>query len=164
MLFGQRYLLVTIDEGHLFRNVGPKHWATLVIVERGLLRLIMMATPLHTSMKVSFLCFILEKILTSEIYFPGCFHDGTSCWHSPLFSEQGFKEEKEGAAAQWKACKVLLEEEMYLEDDSPETRALRVLSVGVAVRMQKQFEEGNLSCDYLRTNKSLEFLLSLQRV
>lgn len=57
-----------------------------------------------------------------------------------FFSEEAFKEEKEDAAAQRKARKVLLEEEIYLEDDSPETRALRVLSVGVAVRMQKQFE------------------------
>lgn len=57
-----------------------------------------------------------------------------------FFSDQAFKEEKEDAAAQRKARKVLLDEEMYLEDDSPETRALRALSVGVAVRMQKQFD------------------------
>jgi hypothetical protein len=57
-----------------------------------------------------------------------------------FFSEQAFIEEKEDAVAQRKARKVLLKEKMYLKDDSPETRALRLLSVGVSLRMQKQFE------------------------
>jgi TATA-binding protein-associated factor len=52
-LFGLDYLSVTIDEAHEFRNVGPKNLAALSILEKANARLIMTATPLQTSTKVS---------------------------------------------------------------------------------------------------------------
>lgn len=53
-LFNHTYYSVTIDEAHLFRNVGPKHFAALALFEHAQLRLVLTATPLHTSTKVSF--------------------------------------------------------------------------------------------------------------
>ncbi|KAJ3560425.1 hypothetical protein NP233_g10845 [Leucocoprinus birnbaumii] len=50
-LFGQWFLTVTVDEAHHLRNLGIKHTATLRLLEKSNLRLIMTATPLHTSSK-----------------------------------------------------------------------------------------------------------------
>jgi len=51
-LFGQRYLSCATDEAHKFRNVGPKHFAVLLIMERTAARFAATATPLHTGPKV----------------------------------------------------------------------------------------------------------------
>lgn len=51
-LFDHTYYSVTIDEAHLFRN-SPKHFAALALARCAKLRLILTATPLHTSTKVS---------------------------------------------------------------------------------------------------------------
>ena len=53
-IFDYAYLSVTLDEAHLFRNIGPKHYAALNLLKQGHLRLILTATPLHTSTKVGF--------------------------------------------------------------------------------------------------------------
>lgn len=52
-LFGHSYLTVIIDEAHHMRNPGKKHISILKLLERATVRLIMTATPLHTSSKVS---------------------------------------------------------------------------------------------------------------
>jgi len=52
-LFGQQYLSVTLDEGHIFRNVNAKHSAARLIMKQARVRLVLTATPLHTSTKVS---------------------------------------------------------------------------------------------------------------
>ena len=52
-IFDYMYLSVTLDEAHLFRNVGPKHFAALSLLMQAHLRLVLTATPLHTSTKVS---------------------------------------------------------------------------------------------------------------
>ena len=54
-LFGLKFLSVTIDEAHEFRNVGGKHSAALAILDKARARLIMSATPLQTSTKVNFI-------------------------------------------------------------------------------------------------------------
>jgi hypothetical protein len=51
-LFGQRYLSITLDEAHGFRNIGTKHASALLILSLAKIRLIMTATPLQTSTKV----------------------------------------------------------------------------------------------------------------
>jgi hypothetical protein len=53
-IFDYAYLSVTLDEAHLFRNIGPKHYAALSLLKQGRLRLVLTATPLHTSTKVGF--------------------------------------------------------------------------------------------------------------
>lgn len=58
-LFDHSYYSVTIDEAHLFRN-SPKHFAALALVQCAKLRLILTATPLHTSTKVSFFMLTLK--------------------------------------------------------------------------------------------------------
>jgi TATA-binding protein-associated factor len=52
-LYNQRYLSVTFDEAQGVRNCGPKHSAALLILEQSVVRLILTATPLQTSTKVS---------------------------------------------------------------------------------------------------------------
>lgn len=53
-IFGHQFLTVIIDEAHHLRNPGMKHSAALRILEQATIRLIMTATPLHTSSKVSY--------------------------------------------------------------------------------------------------------------
>lgn len=55
-LFGYHYLTVIIDEAHHMRNAGNKHTSALKLLERATVRLIMTATPLHTSSKVGRVC------------------------------------------------------------------------------------------------------------
>lgn len=54
-LFRQKYQVVIIDEGHEFRNVGPKHSAAFSIMALGGVHLVMTATPLQTSTKVDYI-------------------------------------------------------------------------------------------------------------
>ena len=51
-LYNQDYLAVILDEAHEFRNPGPKHNAAYEILQSALVRLIMTATPLQTSIRV----------------------------------------------------------------------------------------------------------------
>jgi TATA-binding protein-associated factor len=51
-IFDHKYLSVALDEAHLFRNIGPKHFAALSLLKQAHLRLVLTATPLHTSTKV----------------------------------------------------------------------------------------------------------------
>lgn len=57
-----------------------------------------------------------------------------------FFTEMAHSEEKEDSAAQRKARKAVLDEELDLAGDSAETRALKIVSISAAHRMQKQFE------------------------
>ncbi|KXN81008.1 Nuclear protein STH1/NPS1 [Leucoagaricus sp. SymC.cos] len=50
-IFGQKFLVVVIDEAHHIHNPGNKHTATLRLVQQAQIRLIMTATPLHTAPK-----------------------------------------------------------------------------------------------------------------
>lgn len=52
-LYGQSYLCLVLDEGHEFRNPGPKHSSTLALADLAAIRIIMTATPLQTHTKVS---------------------------------------------------------------------------------------------------------------
>ena len=51
-IFGQKYLTVIVDEAHIMRNKGQKHLSALRLLQQATVRLIMTATPLHTSFKV----------------------------------------------------------------------------------------------------------------
>ncbi|RXW14683.1 hypothetical protein EST38_g11168 [Candolleomyces aberdarensis] len=50
-LFGQNFLSVTIDEAQGVKNTGPKHTSALRILDQALVRIVLTATPLHTSTK-----------------------------------------------------------------------------------------------------------------
>ncbi|KAF5362324.1 hypothetical protein D9756_002852 [Leucocoprinus leucothites] len=50
-LFAQYFLTIVVDEAHSMRNAGNKHVATLRLLQQARIRLIMTATPLHTSLK-----------------------------------------------------------------------------------------------------------------
>ncbi|RXW12083.1 hypothetical protein EST38_g13772 [Candolleomyces aberdarensis] len=50
-LFGQKFLSVTIDEAQGVKNTGPKHTSALRILDQALVRIVLTATPLHTSTK-----------------------------------------------------------------------------------------------------------------
>ncbi|KDR69536.1 hypothetical protein GALMADRAFT_77269, partial [Galerina marginata CBS 339.88] len=73
-LFSQKYLAVILDEGHMFRNVGPKHLAAMAIMDLAAVRLVLTATPLQTSTKdvaaiarlVGVPYFLTEKALEEE--------------------------------------------------------------------------------------------------
>lgn len=52
-LFGREYLTCVIDEAQGVRNLGSKHSAALAILEKSIVRLVLTATPLQTSTKVS---------------------------------------------------------------------------------------------------------------
>lgn len=52
-LFDQCYLSMTLDEAQGFRNCGPKHSAARLILEQSIVCLILTATPLQTSTRVS---------------------------------------------------------------------------------------------------------------
>jgi len=51
-LFGYKYLVMALDEAHIFRNNGAKHAAALALLFLAALRLILTATPLQTSTTV----------------------------------------------------------------------------------------------------------------
>ncbi|KAF8219053.1 hypothetical protein L208DRAFT_1344082 [Tricholoma matsutake] len=50
-LFRHSFLTAIIDEAHYMRNLGNKHSSALKLLEQATVRLIMTATPLHTSSK-----------------------------------------------------------------------------------------------------------------
>ncbi|GLB36948.1 putative aortic smooth muscle cell differentiation [Lyophyllum shimeji] len=50
-IFGHQFLTVIVDEAHNMRNAGRKHTAALRLLQQATVRLIMTATPLHTSSK-----------------------------------------------------------------------------------------------------------------
>jgi hypothetical protein len=69
-LFGQHYLSVTLDEAHLYRNMGPKHLSALSVLEKAVLRFVMTATPLQTSTKVHtlFVKLVSSSYILCRIY------------------------------------------------------------------------------------------------
>ncbi|RDB19056.1 Transcription regulatory protein SNF2 [Hypsizygus marmoreus] len=50
-IFGQTFLTAVVDEAHHMRNMGRKHAAALRVLQQSSVRIIMTATPLHTSSK-----------------------------------------------------------------------------------------------------------------
>ncbi|KXN82140.1 SWI/SNF-related matrix-associated actin-dependent regulator [Leucoagaricus sp. SymC.cos] len=51
-IFSQDFLTITLDEAHHMRNAGNKHSATLRLLHQARIRVIMTATPIHTSYRV----------------------------------------------------------------------------------------------------------------
>jgi TATA-binding protein-associated factor len=51
-VFGQKYLTVTVDEAHQFRNIGTKQWAALELLDLAQVKILLTGTPLHTAPKV----------------------------------------------------------------------------------------------------------------
>ncbi|KAF5343888.1 hypothetical protein D9756_011620 [Leucocoprinus leucothites] len=98
-IFGQQFLSVTIDEAHHMRNVGNKHTAMLCLLDAAIIRIIMTATPLHTSPKASILFFyhLFTLDIASLARLVGIKHFST---------EISYVEEKADASAIRKAKKL----------------------------------------------------------
>lgn len=75
-LFGQKYVSVTVDEAHEFRNSGVKHIAALELLKLTVVKLIATATPLLTSNTVCFLSYVCGIQFKLVI---GYSCDGTAC-------------------------------------------------------------------------------------
>lgn len=82
-LYSQRYLSITIDEAHAFRNVGPKHLSVLALMNLGTIRFAMTATPLQTSTKVAICIYVSLKRDKADIL-SGCGQYGSNSWYSTL--------------------------------------------------------------------------------
>jgi len=54
-LYSLDFLSTTIDEAHIFRNVGAKHSGALLILEKSIFRFALTATPLQTKTSVGIL-------------------------------------------------------------------------------------------------------------
>ncbi|KAF5331786.1 hypothetical protein D9758_018091 [Tetrapyrgos nigripes] len=52
-IFGQEFLTVTVDEMHLFRNLGARYYSVLALMQKAYVKLGLTGTPLHTSPKAS---------------------------------------------------------------------------------------------------------------
>lgn len=69
-LLGQSYLTAIVDEAHYMRNAGNRHSSALKLLEQATVRIIMTATPLHTSSKVSqWYKYSMVKTLSMLSYF-----------------------------------------------------------------------------------------------
>jgi len=57
-IFSQRFLSITIDEIHEFRNMGMKYFGALGVLRQGVLKFGLTGTPLLTSPKarIGFFC------------------------------------------------------------------------------------------------------------
>lgn len=51
-LFNQRYLTITFDEAHRYRNIGVRYYASLRLRQQATIVLACTATPLQTAPKV----------------------------------------------------------------------------------------------------------------
>ncbi|KAF8808358.1 hypothetical protein BYT27DRAFT_7097080 [Phlegmacium glaucopus] len=118
-LYGQRYLTITVDEGHSFRNTGPRHSAILLLLDRAELRLILTATPLQTS----------NKDVSAMGRLTGVAH---------FFTEEAHREEKNDNANLRRVKKELPEDYDPLNDD--EDDPIKSCQVSIAQRMQAQFQ------------------------
>jgi len=67
-IFGQEYLACIIDESHHMRNPGRKHSAALRLLQQATVRLIMTATPLHTSSKVNLNHNVVDILIHCSFY------------------------------------------------------------------------------------------------
>src|ERR1700724_1952293 len=67
-IFGQDFLVCIIDESHHMRNPGRKHSAALRLLQQARVRLIMTATPLHTSSKVNPNHNVVEVLTNCSFY------------------------------------------------------------------------------------------------
>ncbi|KAF9472811.1 hypothetical protein BDN70DRAFT_818118 [Pholiota conissans] len=124
-LFGQRYLSVSIDEAHNFRNHGPKHLAALAILERAIVRDPMTGSPLQTS----------TKDLAAMGRLTGISH---------FFTRTAYEEEKEDIRALRRARKEMQDiadaTDADAEGDTEQEDLVKSLQIKIAQRMQRQSE------------------------
>ncbi|KAF9470636.1 hypothetical protein BDN70DRAFT_901952, partial [Pholiota conissans] len=116
-LFGQRYLSITLDEAHNFRNHGAKHSAALEILKLAIIRLILSATPLQTA----------TKDLAAMARLTGIPHFTT---------EYAWAEEKEDGCALRRARKDAPADYDPLDDNDEDP--VRICQVSIAQRIQRQ--------------------------
>ncbi|KAG5634213.1 hypothetical protein H0H81_002857 [Sphagnurus paluster] len=135
-LYGQQYLTVTIDKAQAFRNVGMKHSSALVILESAMLRIIMTATPLQTSM----------KDLAAMGRLIGIPH---------FLSEDALHEERADMTAIQKA--------KGFEVDDGEGEELRQVQSEIVLRMQKKFQGRIISRKSSSKDSKGEALITLPR-
>ncbi|KAF5370979.1 hypothetical protein D9615_010044 [Tricholomella constricta] len=114
-IFEQHFLTTIVDEAHHMRNIGKRHSAVLRILQQTKLRLIMTATPLHTS----------SKDIASMGRLVGIPH---------FFTEESHIEEKADAAAVRKAKKLDDDGEALLVEQLQSVKRLQAHLVGHFLR------------------------------
>ncbi|KAF8953874.1 P-loop containing nucleoside triphosphate hydrolase protein [Flammula alnicola] len=129
-LYGHKYLTITIDEAHAFRNVGAKHSSALVLMELAAMRFVMTATPLQTS--------------TKDVAGMGRLLGNTH-----FLSQAALDEEKSDLSTIRQAKRSDSEGPESLEEDD----AVKECTVAIAQRMQRHFKDRILR----RTTGSLDW-------
>ncbi|TEB14172.1 hypothetical protein FA13DRAFT_1879956, partial [Coprinellus micaceus] len=125
-LYGKQYLTTIFDECQDVRNTGPRHSATLMILEQSIIRLPCTATPLQTS----------TKDLAAMGRMVGL----------PYFFSQNLYDQERQDAADLRRAKVMKLQEPNAEDgdcedeeDDEETCPVRIQQTEIAQRIQEQF-------------------------
>jgi len=134
-LFGRKYLTVIVDEGHEFRNVGPKHTAAFSIMTLAAVRLVMTATPLQTSTKVSY---VINVCYACSFFVQDIAAMGRLI-HVPFFlTKCSIDEEKQDMASIRRTRGSLPAGYDPLNDDDDDP--IKKCYTTIARRMQDQFE------------------------
>jgi len=139
-LFGQKYQTMILDEGHEFRNVGPKHMAAFNIMTLATVRLVMTATPLQTSTKVGY----ITNVHYTYSFFVQDIAAMGRLIHIPFFLMKGsIDKEKQDMASirHTRSSLPLCYDPLNDDDDDP----IKICYTTIAQRMQDQFE-GHILC------------------
>jgi TATA-binding protein-associated factor len=126
---------VILDEGHEFRNVGPKHMATFTIEGLAAVKLVLTATPLQTSTKVSYIISVHDaySFFAQDIAAIG------RLIQVPFFlMEHSIDEEKQDMALLRRTRSSLLPGYDPLNDDDEDP--IRMCYTAIAQHMQDQFD------------------------
>ncbi|TEB03945.1 hypothetical protein FA13DRAFT_1569793, partial [Coprinellus micaceus] len=121
-LYGRTYLSTIFDECQDVRNTGPRHSATLMILEQSIVRLPCTATPLQTS----------TKDLSAMGRLVGL----------PYFSSENlFDQERQDLADLRRAKIAKLEESSEGDEDADESQCpVRLEQTAIAKRIQEKFD------------------------
>ena len=134
-LFNRKYLTVILDEGHEFRNVGPKHTAAFSIMTLATVQLVMTATPLQTLTKVGY---IINLHYTYSFFVQDIAAMGRLV-HVPFFlTERSIDEEKQDMASIRRTRSSLPSGYDPLNDDDDDP--IKMCYTTIARRMQDQFQ------------------------
>lgn len=129
-LYGHKYLSITVDEGHHFRNPGMKHMGALTLLQRAQLRFVMSGTPLQTS----------NQDISAM---------GRLIGLQSFMLEEAHEEEKDDFSLIRRARTALSD----MPDESPDDDPVKDVQVAIALRQREDFT-GHL---LRRTAESLDY-------
>jgi len=156
-LFSRKYQTVILDEGHEFRNVGPKHTAAFNIMTLAAVRLVMTATPLKTSTKVGYIINVhyAYSFFVQDIAAMG------RLVHVPFFlMGRSIDEEKQDMASIRHTRGSFPHGYDPLNDDDDDP--IKMCYTTIARRMQDQFEGRILRCTVISVDWEGKPLIKLK--